>query len=359
MGSTMTKDTNHQPKPNLDDPALYINRELSWLEFNRRVLEEAQDPSVPLLERLKFIAIFSSNLDEFFMVRVGGIQKKVYSGIAQGSGADRMAPREQLARIHHLVQEMTAQQYRCLYEEILPALHSAGIRLLGENEFTDADRQHIRELFRKQILPVLTPLAIDPGHPFPQLANRSLNLAIMLRRAGLSDPLFSVVQVPAVLPRFVPLPPASGTLAESRPRPLAPGPTPPTPPVAPQASGTLGIAAISRPGAASGVPGRDGLAHRFTSLETVIRLHLPELFLGMSCSTPPRSKSTAIANTRLKMRRWKTCSRPSKKSSASAAAATQCTSSSRATRRRPCSTSSWIRLISKRRMSRRRPVCST
>jgi polyphosphate kinase len=209
------------------------------------------------------------------MVRVGGIQKKVYSGIAQGSGADRMPPREQLARIHQSVQEMTAQQYRCLNEEILPALDAAGVRILSEHEFSDADRQHIREVFRKQILPVLTPLAIDPGHPFPQLANRSLNLAIMLRRAGHSDPLFSVVQVPAVLPRFVPLPPAGGLLAEPRARATA-GAT--TPALAPAGAALAGVGRVSAPPVS---PSRDGTSHRFTTLETVIRLHLPELFLGM------------------------------------------------------------------------------
>src|SRR5437870_4282549 len=104
----------------LDDPALYINRELSWLEFNRRVLEEAQDPEVPLLDRLKFLAIFSSNLDEFFMVRVGGLQQKVQAHIAQGSGADRMPPSEQLDRISQLVRQMVEQQYRCLKDEALP-----------------------------------------------------------------------------------------------------------------------------------------------------------------------------------------------------------------------------------------------
>src|SRR5688572_25366595 len=97
---------------NLDDPSLYINRELSWLAFNRRVLEEAQDPTVPLLERLKFLAIFSSNLDEFFMVRVGGLQQKVLAGIARGSGGDRMTPTEQLARIAETVRELVAEQYR-------------------------------------------------------------------------------------------------------------------------------------------------------------------------------------------------------------------------------------------------------
>src|SRR6202162_5812801 len=102
----------------LDDPTLYINRELSWLEFNRRVLEEAQTPEVPLLERLKFLAIFASNLDEFFMVRVGGLQQKVQAGIARGSGADRMPPREQLERISQMVREMVVQQYRALMENV-------------------------------------------------------------------------------------------------------------------------------------------------------------------------------------------------------------------------------------------------
>src|SRR3984957_18837022 len=106
----------------LDDPALYINRELSWLEFNRRVLEEAQDARVPLLERLKFLAIFESNLDEFFMVRVGGLQQKVQAGIAFGSGADRTPPPIQLARIGQTVRQMTEEAYHCLTCDVLPAL---------------------------------------------------------------------------------------------------------------------------------------------------------------------------------------------------------------------------------------------
>src|SRR5438046_2380381 len=125
----------------LDDPALYINRELSWLEFNRRVLEEAQDPQVPLLERLKFLAIFSSNLDEFYMVRVGGLQQKVQARIAQGSGADRMPPAEQLDRITLTVGRMVTEQYRCIQEEVLPALEKEGIVIRGLKELTDADRR--------------------------------------------------------------------------------------------------------------------------------------------------------------------------------------------------------------------------
>src|SRR5258708_34128298 len=117
------------PMPPLDDPSLYINRELSWLEFNRRVLEEARDPRVPLLERLKFLAIFGSNLDEFFMVRVGGLQQKVHAGIAVGSGADRTAPREQLDRIRTIVRQSITEVHACLAEEVLPALEKEGIAL--------------------------------------------------------------------------------------------------------------------------------------------------------------------------------------------------------------------------------------
>jgi polyphosphate kinase len=215
----------------LDDPALYVNRELSWLEFNRGVLDEARDPGVPLLERLKFLAIFGSNLDEFFMVRVGGLQQKVQAGIVIGSGADRMAPVEQLRRIHGVVYQMAQEAYSCLANDLLPALERENIVIRGPEQLTDADRRHLREVFRREIYPVLTPLAIDPGHPFPHLLNKSLNLAVLLQRPAHLEKLFAVVQAPAVLPRFVALPAEKG--------------------------------------------------HAFTSLETVIRLHLAELFPGM------------------------------------------------------------------------------
>jgi polyphosphate kinase len=218
----------------LDDPTLYFNRELSWLEFNRRVLEEAQDPSVPLMERVKFLAIFESNLDEFFMVRVGGLQQKVQAGIAYGSGADRMPVKEQLERIGALVRQMTSVCYHCLLEDVLPALEREGIVLRGPKDLTPADRAHLDEVFQREVFPVLTPLAIDPGHRFPNLLNKSLNLAVLLQRPSHDEQLFAVVQVPAVLPRFVALP--------------------------------------TEPG---------GPRHVFTALETVIRMHLPELFPGM------------------------------------------------------------------------------
>ncbi|MGH7169976.1 MAG: polyphosphate kinase 1, partial [Gemmataceae bacterium] len=217
----------------LDDPSLYFNRELSWLEFNRRVLEEAQDASVPLLERLKFLAIFESNLDEFFMVRVGGLQQKAQSGVAYGSGADRLPVKEQLERIGQLVREMTDQTYHCLMEDVLPALEREGIVLLGPTDLTEAHRNHLAEIFRREVFPVLTPLAVDPGHPFPHLLNKSLNLAVILQRPGNPEKLFAVVQVPSVLPRFVSVEPG----------------TPPRP--------------------------------VFTPLENVIRMNLAELFPGM------------------------------------------------------------------------------
>jgi polyphosphate kinase len=221
----------------LDDPSLYLNRELSWLEFNRRVLEEARDPTVPLLERLKFLAIFESNLDEFFMVRVGGLQQKVQANIAYGSGADKMPVKVQLEKIGKTVRQMTDECYGCLLGDVLPALEKEGIVLRGLKDLTEADRKHLGEFFRSDIFPVLTPLAIDPGHPFPHLLNKSLNLAVVLERPSHPEKLFAVVQVPAVLPRFVPLPAAS-----------------------------------------NGKPPR----HVFVPLETIIRHHLPELFPGMT-----------------------------------------------------------------------------
>jgi polyphosphate kinase len=231
----------------LDDPALYINRELSWLEFNRRVLEEAEDSAVPLLERLKFLAIFEANLDEFFMVRVGGLQQKVHAGIPFGSGADRTPTQIQLERIGQMVRQMTEQTYHCLTCDVLPALEREGIVLRRVEDLTKADRDHLSAVFQREIFPVLTPLAVDPGHPFPHLLNKSLNLAVVLRRPHDDEQLYAVVQVPSVLPRFIPLP----TAAEL-------GPLPP-------------LAAR----------GADTTRHAFLPLEAVIRLHLADLFPGM------------------------------------------------------------------------------
>src|SRR5947209_8585314 len=125
---------------NLDDPALYFNRELSWLQFNRRVLEEAQDPGVPLFERIKFLAIASSNLDEFFMVRVGGLQQKVQANIPHGSGADKMPPRTQLEKIGAAVREQVVAQYKCLTGDVLPALQARGVVIRRTEELAADDR---------------------------------------------------------------------------------------------------------------------------------------------------------------------------------------------------------------------------
>ncbi|HYR32185.1 MAG TPA: polyphosphate kinase 1 [Gemmatimonadales bacterium] len=187
-------------------PDHYVNRELSWLEFNARVLEEAADPSNPWLERLKFLAIFSSNLDEFFEIRVAGLQQQVYAGVEpQDYGADGMAPAEQLAAIDRRAHELVAEQYRILNDEVLPGLATGGVQRVRLEDLTDAERRHVDTLFRASIAPVLTPLAIDPGHPFPHVHNKSLNIALVVERknGGHKRRHFAVVQVPAVLDRVV------------------------------------------------------------------------------------------------------------------------------------------------------------
>ena len=187
-------------------PDHYLNRELSWLEFNARVLEEAADPTNPWLERLKFLAIFSSNLDEFFEIRVAGLQQQVYAGVEpQDYGADGMAPAEQLAAIERRAHELVAEQYRLLNDEVFPGLAAGGVERVRLEDLTDAERRHAETLFRSSIAPVLTPLAIDPGHPFPHVHNKSLNIALVVeRRSGpQARRHFAVVQVPAVLDRVM------------------------------------------------------------------------------------------------------------------------------------------------------------
>jgi polyphosphate kinase len=194
-----------RPKPKFPSEQ-YINRELSWLEFNARVLEEAQDATNPLLERLKFLAIFSSNLDEFFEVRVAGLQEQVHAGVEpQDYGADGMGPAEQLAAIDPRAHELVGEQYRVLREEVFPGLHTAGVTRMQYGELTPEEREMVDQLFQASIYPVLTPLAIDPGHPFPHVHNKSLNIALLVQASDDPDaePLPAVVQVPAVLDRLV------------------------------------------------------------------------------------------------------------------------------------------------------------
>jgi polyphosphate kinase len=212
----------------------YVNRELSWLEFNRRVLEEAQDPTVPLLERVKFLAIFSSNLDEFFMVRMAGLKRQLHAGDLT-VGPDGMNAAETIAAVSVTVHELAALQHRVFLEEIQPLLAAEGVHILRPKEINEAQHTFLEDYFRRTLLPVLTPLAVDPGHPFPYLGNRSLCVLASIRRlapSSLPTTSLAVVHIPSqVVPRFVALPDDPGK-------------------------------------------------HCFMLLEDVIRLHLPRLYHG-------------------------------------------------------------------------------
>ena len=194
-------------------PHHFINRELSWLEFNGRVLEEACDPAVPLAERCKFQGIVASNLDEFFMVRVAGLKQLVAGGVID-SGADGMLPHEQLVAISTRAHSMVAELYRNFLDHIVPELSSkAGVTILRCRQLNPEQKVFLQTHFGRNVWPVLTPLAVDQGHPFPVLRNRSLNLAIVLRKehqpVARRSRIFAVVQVPAVLKRLVEIPASS------------------------------------------------------------------------------------------------------------------------------------------------------
>jgi len=191
-------------------PEHFINRELSWLEFNGRVLEEAEDVNNPLLERAKFLAIFASNLDEFFMVRVAGLREQAYDEmLPQDQPADGLTPLAQLQQIARRTEQLVAQQYGCWNGSIVPALVEAGIKIHAMKDLDPARTKSLEKYFRKSVFPVVTPMAIDPAHPSPRFHNRGLYLAAMLERMSGIGParLFAVVQVPQVLPRFVSLEP--------------------------------------------------------------------------------------------------------------------------------------------------------
>lgn len=199
------EDVNHDAAvDDLADPRLYLNRELSWLEFNRRVLAGADDANVPLLERLRFLAIFSSNLDEFFMVRVAGLKRQVVAGVTAHT-PDGRTPSEQLAEISATVAPMAEAACRCLHDEVLPALRERGVALRSMMDVTPAQRAALDAYFDEEVFPVLTPLAVDPGHPFPYISNLSLSLAVTVRDIATGQRHFARVKVPGVLPRFVPV----------------------------------------------------------------------------------------------------------------------------------------------------------
>ena len=207
-----------------DDPSLFINRELSMLAFQRRVLDEARDLGLPLYERLKFIGIAASNMDEFFMVRLSGIKQQIVGGVLEKS-ADGLLPQEQLLAISEQAHAFVAEQYR-VWNELQPDLaDKGGVRILSGMDLTPEQLAVAREYFAGTVFPALTPLAVDPGHPFPHLRNKSLNVAVFLKRKETGaapkrkkgkkqavmqsdnniDISVAVVQMPGVLPRLVPL----------------------------------------------------------------------------------------------------------------------------------------------------------
>ncbi len=226
------------------EPKVYINRELSWLEFNRRVLDEAAEKPTPLLERVKFSAIFSSNLDEFFMIRVAGVKRKVVTGIGD-PGADGRTPTEQLRAIQRLTQELLDQQAALFADELVPALAKKNLSVVPFAQLTSSEQRALGAVFEREIFPVLTPQAVDRGRRFPHISNDSLNLCVVLKSK--SGPLFARVKVPALLPRLVPVP-------SSKPH---------------AKSGTV----LAQENVAAG-------ADRFTWLEEIIAAHLDRLFPG-------------------------------------------------------------------------------
>jgi polyphosphate kinase len=191
-------------------PEYFLNRELSWLEFNQRVLEEALDPSTPLLERVKFLCIVSSNLDEFFEIRLAGIRQQIDSG-TNDPGADGLSAVEAYPAIQRRIAQLVRDQYTLWNSQLLPALEENNIRFFKMDELDPEDRDWAHRYFSNEVFPVLTPLAIDPSHPFPQLLNKSLNIIVVLEKTGdETENRHAIVQVPRVLNRLIELPNRTG-----------------------------------------------------------------------------------------------------------------------------------------------------
>ncbi|MET0479770.1 MAG: polyphosphate kinase 1, partial [Mycetocola sp.] len=205
-------DDDFDPVFERDDPALpegrYLDREMSWLAFNQRVLELAEDPTVPTLERANFLAIFASNLDEFFMVRVAGLKRRVLTGLAVPTNVGR-APADVLSDISDKAHELQARHARAWSELVKPDLTAAGVNVVTWDSLNDDDRESLRDYFGQQIFPVLMPLAVDPAHPFPYISGLSLNLAVRVRNSKTGRQEFARLKVPQMLPRFVPVDPSA------------------------------------------------------------------------------------------------------------------------------------------------------
>ena len=187
----------------LDDPRLYINRELSLLAFQWRVLEEAQDERNPLLERYRFLSIVGSNIDEFFMVRVAGLKRQLEAG-TQKAGPDGLKPKEQLEAVGQEVNRLLVNAQQCLRDSLTPALREAGIKILRHEDLTQEQKDDVEHIFLHKIHPVLTPMAFDPGHPFPHISNLSLNLAVLIRKSS-GEARFARVKIPDTLPQLIPV----------------------------------------------------------------------------------------------------------------------------------------------------------
>jgi polyphosphate kinase len=191
--------------PNLQDPQYFLNRELSWLEFNARVLHESMDERTPLLERLKFLAIFNANLDEFFMVRMAALKQQVEAEVTKLT-TDGFTPQQQIQVIGDKLRPLIQKQYQYFEHTLRPQLAQAGIYLLDYINLTQEQRRYLQDYFEAQIFPVLTPLAIDPGHPFPYISNLSFSLVVIMRDPSSGEELFARVKVPRIFSRFLPLP---------------------------------------------------------------------------------------------------------------------------------------------------------
>ncbi|WP_156253115.1 RNA degradosome polyphosphate kinase [Pseudactinotalea terrae] len=197
--------TRGEPGPLPEDR--FADRELSWLRFNERVLELAEDPHVPLLERVRFLAIFASNLDEFFMVRVAGLKRRIATGMAV-TAASGLTPRQVMEQISAAAHELTARHARVFTDDVQPALQAEGITLVHFDALSDSEKERLHKYFRRMIFPVLTPLAVDPAHPFPYISGLSLNLAVIVRNPSSGKEHFARVKVPPLLPRFLAVDPS-------------------------------------------------------------------------------------------------------------------------------------------------------
>ena len=200
MGISVDEDM----KIDLRNPSYYTNRELSWLAFNERVLNEARNPDNPLLERVKFLAIVANNLDEFFEIRVSGLLQQLEAGIAE-TGPDGMLPDEQLAAVNEATQRMVQEQYNCWNEELLPALKEADIHIRSAESLSNFELAFVKDYCHRELHPVVTPLTVNPAHPFPRVVNKALCIAVLLKDQH-GETLFGMVQVPRLLPRLIRLP---------------------------------------------------------------------------------------------------------------------------------------------------------